>query len=147
KIRGINGFRTLFFTPVVTSVVAWAVLWRFIFATDAGLINLLLRYIGIKGPAWLFDKSLAMPAVIFTSALKNVGLNMVIFLAALKQIPKMYYEAAEIDGARGWRLFRSITLPMITPSLFLTLILTIIGSLKIFSQIHVMTGGGPGTST
>jgi multiple sugar transport system permease protein len=101
----------------------------------------------IVGPAWLYDMKLTMPVVIVVSVLKNVGLNMVIFLAALNDVPRMYYEAAKIDGASKWKTFTHVTLPMISPSIFLALILTLIGSLKVFGQIYVMTGGGPGTST
>jgi len=147
KLRGIGLFRTAIFTPVVTSIIIWAIVWKYIFATDAGLLNQLLHFFGIKGPAWLYDKDLAMPVVIVTSVLKKVGMNMVIFLAALQDVPKMYYEAATIDGASKWKRFTAITLPMISPALFLTLIITLIGSLKVFSQIVVMTDGGPGTST
>jgi multiple sugar transport system permease protein len=147
KIPGIGIFRTAIFTPVITSVVVWAIVWKYIFATDAGLINQLLKLAGVTGPAWLYDFDLAMPVVIVVSVLKNVGLNMVIFLAALQDVPAMYYEAARIDGASRMRTFRSITLPMISPSLFLALVLTLIGSLKVFAQIQVMTDGGPGTST
>jgi multiple sugar transport system permease protein len=147
KIPGIGLFRTAIFTPVITSVVVWAIVWKYIFATDAGLINQLLKLAGVTGPAWLYDFDLAMPVVIVVSVLKNVGLNMVIFLAALQDVPAMYYEAARMDGASRMRTFRSITLPMISPSLFLALVLTLIGSLKVFAQIQVMTDGGPGTST
>lgn len=147
KLRGIGLFRTAIFTPVVTSIIIWAIVWKYIFATDAGLLNQVLHFFGIKGPAWLYDKDLAMPVVIVTSVLKKVGMNMVIFLAALQDVPKMYYEAATIDGASKWKRFTAITLPMISPALFLTLIITLIGSLKVFSQIVVMTDGGPGTST
>lgn len=147
KIPGIGLFRTAIFTPVVTSIVVWAIAWKYIFATDSGLINELLKLLHIQGPAWLYDFQLAMPVVILVSVLKNVGLNMVIFLAALQDVPKMYYEAAKIDGASKSKMFTSVTLPMISPSLFLALILTLIGSLKVFSQIQVMTDGGPGTST
>jgi ABC-type sugar transport systems, permease components len=147
KLPFIGFFRTAIFTPVVTSIVVWSIVWKYIFATDNGLMNQLLKLVGITGPAWLYNMELAMPVVIVVSVLKNVGLNMVIFLAALQDVPKMYYEAATIDGASKRRTFFSITLPMISPSLFLALILTLIGSLKVFSQIQVMTDGGPGTST
>jgi multiple sugar transport system permease protein len=140
-------FRTAFFTPVVTSIVVWAIVWKYIFATDNGLMNQLLKLLHIQGPAWLYNFALAMPVVIVVSVLKNVGLNMVIFLAALQDVPKMYYEAATIDGASKPRMFWNVTLPMISPSFFLALVLTLIGSLKVFSQIQVMTDGGPGTST
>ncbi len=147
KIPGIGFFRTAIFTPVVTSLVVWAIVFKYIFATDAGMINQLLRLAGIEGPAWLYNMELAMPVVIVVSVLKNVGLNMVIFLAALHDVPKMYYEAAELDGASKRQMLTNVTLPMISPSVFLALMLTLIGSLKVFGQIYVMTGGGPGTST
>jgi multiple sugar transport system permease protein len=147
KLRGMGLFRTAIFTPVVTSIIIWAIVWKYIFATDAGLVNQILGYFGITGPAWMYNKELVMPVVILTSVLKKVGMNMVIFLAALQDVPKMYYEAATIDGASRWKQFTKITLPMISPALFLTLIITLIGSLKVFSQIVVMTDGGPGTST
>ncbi len=147
KIPGIGFFRTAIFTPVVTSLVVWAIVFKYIFATDAGMINQLLRMLGIEGPAWLYNMELAMPVVIVVSVLKNVGLNMVIFLAALHDVPKMYYEAAELDGASKRQMLTHVTLPMISPSVFLALMLTLIGSLKVFGQIYVMTGGGPGTST
>jgi multiple sugar transport system permease protein len=147
NLPGIGFFRTAIFTPVVTSLVVWAIVFKYIFATDAGMVNQLLRLVGIQGPAWLYNLDLAMPVVIVASVVKNVGMNMVIFLAALHDVPKMYYEAAKMDGASNWRTFRNVTLPLISPSLFLALILTLIGSLKVFGQIYVMTGGGPGTST
>ncbi|MHA6480854.1 carbohydrate ABC transporter permease [Paenibacillus sp. strain BS8-2] len=147
NIPGIGFFRTALFTPVVTSLVVWAIVFKYIFATDAGMINQLLKLIGVQGPAWLYNLELAMPVVIVVSVLKNVGMNMVIFLAALHDVPKMYYEAASLDGASKWKTFTHVTLPMISPSVFLAMILTLIGSLKVFGQIYVMTGGGPGTST
>jgi multiple sugar transport system permease protein len=147
QIPGIGFFRTAIFTPVVTSIVVWAIVFKYIFATDAGLVNQILKMFHIVGPAWLYDMKLTMPVVIVVSVLKNVGLNMVIFLAALNDVPRMYYEAAKIDGASKWKTFTHVTLPMISPSIFLALILTLIGSLKVFGQIYVMTGGGPGTST
>jgi multiple sugar transport system permease protein len=147
KIFGISFFRTAIFTPVVTSIVVWAAVWKYIFQTDNGLINAVLKFFGITGPHWLYDLSLAMPAIIFITLLKGLGINMVIFLSALNEVPQMYYEAAKIDGASKWKTFRNVTLPLITPSVFLVVIITMIGSLKIFGQIYVITGGGPGTST
>lgn len=147
NIPGIGFFRTALFTPVVTSLVVWAIVFKYIFATEAGMVNQVLKMIGITGPAWLYNLELSMPVVIVVSVLKNVGMNMVIFLAALHDVPKMYYEAASLDGASRWKTFTNVTLPMISPSVFLALILTLIGSLKVFGQIYVMTGGGPGTST
>ncbi|MFC4776581.1 carbohydrate ABC transporter permease [Paenibacillus sp. GCM10023252] len=147
RIFGISFFRTAIFTPVVTSVVVWAIIWKYIFQTDNGLINTVLKLFGAEGPAWLYDMELAMPVVILVTLLKGLGMNMVIFLAALNDVPTMYYEAAKIDGASRWKTFTNVTLPLITPSVFLVLIITMIGSLKVFGQIYVMTGGGPGTST
>lgn len=146
EIKGIGVFRTAIFTPVVVSIVVWAIVWKYIFATD-GLVNSLLSMIGLHGPVWLYDVNWTMPVVILTSVLKNVGLNMVIFLAALHDVPKMYHEAARIDGASRWQTFRHITLPQISPAVFLALIMTLIGSLQVFGQVYVMTGGGPANST
>ncbi|NOU96707.1 ABC transporter permease subunit [Paenibacillus sp. LMG 31456] len=147
RILGVGFFRTAIFTPVVTSIVVWATVWKYIFQTDNGLVNSILRIFGITGPAWLYDLSLAMPTVIIITLLKGLGINMVIFLAALNDVPPMYYEAAKIDGAGRWKTFFNVTLPLITPSVFMVLIITMIGSLKVFGQIYVLTGGGPGTST
>lgn len=147
RILGMSIFRTIIFTPVVTSIVAWAIVFKYIFQTDSGLVNMILKLFNYTGPAWLYDANLAMPVLIFVSVLKGVGYNMVIFLAALNDVPKIYYEAARIDGATGWKSFWNVTVPLITPSLFMVLILTMIGSLKAFGQIYVMTEGGPGTST
>ncbi len=147
QLRGIGLFRTAIFTPVVTSIVVWSIVWKYIFATEGGMVNQFLKMLGIKGPAWFYDLDLVMPIVIVVSVLKNVGLNMVIFLAALQDVPLMYHEAARIDGASRWKTFTHITFPMISPAVFLALILTLIGSLKVFGQVYVLTGGGPGTST
>ncbi|HZG13777.1 MAG TPA: sugar ABC transporter permease [Candidatus Bathyarchaeia archaeon] len=147
KMPGIGFFRTAIFVPVMTSLIVWAIVWKYMFATDSGFINQILQLFGVTGPAWLYDTQLAMPVVIVTSVLKNVGLNMVLFIAALQQVPAHLYEAARIDGAGRARQFFQITIPMITPTLFLTTLLTIIGSLKVFGQIYVMTQGGPDNST
>jgi multiple sugar transport system permease protein len=147
KLPGIGLFRTAIFTPVVVSFVVWSIVWKFIFATDGGLVNLLVRQFGGTDIPWLYSMTWTMPVVILVSALKNVGMNMVIFLGALQTVPTSYYEAAKIDGASPWTAFRSITLPLISPAIFLTTIITIIGSLKVFGQVYVMTQGGPGTST
>ncbi|MFS0864628.1 carbohydrate ABC transporter permease [Fredinandcohnia sp. 179-A 10B2 NHS] len=147
NLPGIGLFRTAIFIPVMTSIVVWSIIWKYMFGTEEGFINQALGFFGIDGPAWLYDPNLSMGAVIVVSALKNVGLNMVLFLAALQQVDKNLYEASLLDGANKFKQFRHITLPMITPTVFLTLILTIIGSMKVFGQIYVMTGGGPGNHT
>ena len=147
NLPGMGIFRTAIFMPVVTSLIVWSIVWKYMFATDSGFINQLLQLVGIQGPAWLYNPKLAMPAVIVTSVLKNVGLNMVLFITALQQVPSHLYEAAKIDGAGRAKTFFSVTVPMITPTIFLTTILTVIGSMKVFGQIYVMTHGGPGNST
>ncbi|MFS0553328.1 carbohydrate ABC transporter permease [Brevibacillus sp. 179-C9.3 HS] len=147
KLPGIGIFRTAIFVPVMTSLIVWAIVWKYLFATDTGFINQILQLFGITGPSWLYNPKLAMPVVIVTSVLKNVGLNMVLFIAALQQVPVHLYEAARIDGASRTRQLFQITIPMISPTLFLTTLLTIIGSLKVFGQIYVMTQGGPDNST
>jgi multiple sugar transport system permease protein len=147
NLPGIGLFRTAIFIPVMTSIVVWSIIWKYMFGTEEGFINQVLAAIGIDGPAWLYDPDLAMGAVIVVSAMKNVGLNMVLFLAALQQVDKNLYEASYLDGANKVKQFRHVTLPMITPTVFLTLILTVIGSMKVFGQIYVMTNGGPGNHT
>lgn len=147
SMPGISWFRTAIFVPVMTSLIVWSIVWKYMFATDSGFINQILQLLGIEGPAWLYNPTLAMPAVILTSVLKNVGLNMVLFIAALQQVPVHLYEAAKIDGANRFTQFIRVTIPLITPTLFLTIIMTVIGSMKVFGQIYVMTQGGPGSST
>lgn len=147
KLPGIGIFRTAIFVPVMTSLIVWAIVWKYLFATDTGFINQILQMFGITGPSWLYNPQLAMPVVIVTSVLKNVGLNMVLFIAALQQVPIHLYEAARLDGASRTRQLFQITIPMISPTVFLTTLLTIIGSLKVFGQIYVMTQGGPDNST
>lgn len=147
SLKGIGIFRTAIFVPVMTSLIVWSIVWKYMFATDSGLINQLLMLFNIKGAAWLYDERLAMPAVIVTSVLKNVGLNMVLFIAAIQQVSRSLYEAAELDGAGKTKTFFNVTLPMITPTVFLTVVMTVIGSLKVFGQIYVMTQGGLSNST
>lgn len=147
KLAGIGFFRTTIFVPVVTSLVVWAIVWKYMFSTDYGFVNQLIEMFGGEGKNWLFSKELAMPVVIITSVLKNVGLNMILFLAGLQLVPQNLYEAARIDGANRLSQFKNITLPIITPTIFLTTIITIIGAMKIFTQIYVMTRGGPENST
>lgn len=146
RLAGTTVFRTLFFAPVVTTLVAWAIVWQFLLQDDGG-INLALQAIGIDGPNWLRESAWAMPAVITVQVIKNVGLNMVLFLAALQSVPAEIQEAARVDGARPFRTFRSITLPMIAPTALLVSIITVIGSFQVFATIVVLTAGGPGNAT
>ncbi|GIF22856.1 multiple sugar transport system permease protein [Actinoplanes tereljensis] len=146
KLRGTTVFRVLFFSPVVVSLVAWTIVWRFMLQDNGG-INSFLDAAGIDGPNWLRSGGTAMAAVIVVQVLKNVGLNMVLFLAALQGVPQELYEAARTDGASPWTVFRRITLPLISTTILLTSIITVVGSLQVFAQIAVLTEGGPGTST
>ncbi len=146
KLAGITLLRTLFFSPVVVSLVAWTIVWGFLLQHNGG-INGMLALAGIEGPNWLRSPGTAMLSVIVVQVFKNVGLNMVLFLAALQGVPRELYEAARIDGAPAWRQFRRITLPLISPTILLTAIITVVGSLQVFAQIAVLTQGGPGVST
>jgi multiple sugar transport system permease protein len=146
RLRGITVFRALFFSPVVVSVVAWTIVWGFLLQADGG-INAVLRVFGAEGPNWLRENTTAMIAVIVVQVFKNVGLNMVLFLAALQGVPRELYEAAHVDGAGSWRQFQRITVPMISPTILLTSVITVVGSLQVFAQIAVLTQGGPGAST
>ncbi|SDD64447.1 carbohydrate ABC transporter permease [Auraticoccus monumenti] len=146
RIPGGTVFRTLFFSPVVISVVAWSLVWGFLLQ-DNGSINGLLAVFGVQGPNWLLGGPTAMLSVVVTQMIRSVGVNMVLFLAALQGVPRELYEAASIDGAGRARTFWRITLPLISPTLLLTAILTIVGSLQAFAQVAVLTEGGPGTST
>jgi multiple sugar transport system permease protein len=145
--RGITRFRTAFRVgyslPVITSIVAIAVVWRFLLNPDVGLINVLLRNIGINGPAWLGNPALAMPSIIAMAVWRNVGFAMVVFVAGLQAIPAMLYEAASIDGAGRWQAFRYVTLPMLRPTILFMLVITTIGYLQLFEEPFVMTRGGP----
>lgn len=146
KLAGTTLFRTLFFSPVIVSLVAWTIVWSFLLQRDGG-INSVLLTMGIEGPNWLRQPGTAMVAVIAVQVFKNVGLNMILFLAALQGVPRELYEAARVDGAPPLKQFRRITLPMIAPTVLLTSIITIVGSLQVFAQIAILTQGGPGVST
>jgi multiple sugar transport system permease protein len=146
KLRGTTTFRVIFFSPVVVSLVAWTIVWRFMLQANGG-VNGLLGAVGIDGPNWLRSGGTAMVSVVVVQVFKNVGLNMVLFLAALQGVPQDLYEAARTDGAGRWTIFRRITLPLISPTVLLTSIITVVGSLQVFAQIAVLTEGGPGTST
>ncbi len=146
KLRGTTFFRVLFFSPVVVSLLAWTIVWGFLLQDNGG-INAFLSSIGVDGPNWLRSEGTAMASVVIVQVFKNVGLNMVLFLAALQGVPQELYEAARTDGAGPWTVFRRITLPLISPTILLTSIITVVGSLQVFAQISVLTQGGPGTST
>ena len=145
--RGVSRFRTVFrvgyYLPVITSIVAIAVVWRFLLDPDVGLINMALGGLGITGPAWLADPVLAMPSIIAMAVWRNLGFAMIVFLAGLQAIPTMLYEAAAIDGAGRWQGFRYVTLPMLRPTILFMTVITTIGYLQLFEEPFVMTNGGP----
>jgi len=140
-------FRTALFAPVVTTLVAVAVIWRYLFHTSYGLVNWALGHIGIGPVDWLGDPTWAMPTIMLFAVWKNFGYNMVIFLAGLQAIPQDLYEAARIDGASRWRQFLHITLPMLGPVLLVVGVITISGYFQLFAEPYVMTRGDPLQST
>lgn len=147
KLRGITIFRTFMYLPVISPSIAAALVWALIYNTDFGILNYFLSFLGIKGPKWLASTKWAMPAVIIYSIWKGLGYNMVIYLAGLQGIPESLYEAAKIDGATSWTLFRYITLPMLSPTTFFLIVMGIIGGFRVFDVVYVMTKGGPGDAT
>jgi multiple sugar transport system permease protein len=140
-------FRTVFFAPVVTSMVAVAVIWRYLYHTRYGFINYALDGLGIDPVDWLGDPRTSMPAIVIFAVWKNFGYNMIIFLAGLQSIPSDLYEAAELDGAGRLGLLRHITLPALAPTMFMVSILTMTGYFQLFAEPYVMTQGGPLQST
>jgi multiple sugar transport system permease protein len=140
-------FRTLLFLPVVTTLVAVAVVWRYLYHPRHGFLNYVLGWVGLPPIDWLGDTDWAMPAIILMAVWKNFGFNMVVFIAGLQSIPRRLYEAAEIDGADGWAQFRYITLPMLAPTFLFVTVITLIGSFQLFAEPYVMTQGGPADST
>jgi len=140
-------FRTALFAPVVTTAVAMAVVWRYLFNTKYGWANHLLGVLGIHPVDWLGDPHWAMPTIILFAVWKNFGYNMIILLAGLQAVPAELYEAARIDGASAWRQFRHITLPVLGPTLLMVAILTVSGYFQLFAEPYVMTEGGPLQST
>jgi multiple sugar transport system permease protein/raffinose/stachyose/melibiose transport system permease protein len=149
KIRGVNAFRTIYFMPVVTSMVVVSILWTFMYQ-ETGLINSALSALtggALVGQAWLQDPITAMPAIMVLSIWQGVGFHMIVWLSGLQTIPGVLYEASEIDGATPWQQFRHVTLPGLRPTLVFIVITITIAALGLFVQIDVMTRGGPLDST
>ncbi|SEF76822.1 multiple sugar transport system permease protein [Nonomuraea solani] len=142
-LRGVGAYRTAFFLPVVTMPVAVAMLWRWLYNGDYGLVNQVLAVVGIDGPNWIADPATAMYALIVVGIWSSIGYNLIIFLAGMQAIPKELYEAAAMDGAGRIRQFFTITLPMLSPTAFFISIVSVIGSLQLFDLVFVMTGSGP----
>lgn len=153
KLYGIRLYRTIYFIPVVSSMIAVALMWRWMYNPTAGILNYMLDqffkllHLPLTPPDWLQSRTWAMPAIILMSVWKSLGYNMVLFLAGLQGIPTHLYEAAEIDGATSWHKFRNITLPLLTPTTFFIVIISLIGSFQIFEQAYIMTQGGPARAT
>lgn len=138
KIKGISLYRTMFFLPVVAAPAAVAMIWKWLFNSDYGLINFVLSKLGLNGIDWLSNPDIAIVTIIIVGIWAGIGTNMVILLAGLQEIPKDYYESAEIDGAGAIKQFFSITLPLVTPTLFFVVVTTIIGAFQVFDVIFMM---------
>jgi len=147
KLPLTNVFRSMYFLPVVTSIVAISILWKWLLQPEFGLLNYLLSLVGIKGPLWLSSREWAMPGLILMRVWWGSGYYMVILLAGLQGIPIVYYEAAKIDGANVWQRFRHVTLPLLSPAIFFVIIMAAIWTLQEFDQVYMMTGGGPADAT
>lgn len=147
KLRWIKLYRTIFYLPAVTSLVAIGIVWVWIFDPQYGLINQLLRGVGVEGPLWLADPSTALLSLIITAAWRNIGYFSTIYLAGLQGIDGTYYEAARIDGASSWDSFWRITLPLLKPTILFVVVMSVILSFQVFALVYVMTAGGPAKST
>ena len=144
---GVGVFRVLYYIPVLTSWIAGALIFKWVLSSKFGIVNNILAIFGIAGPAWLQSEQWAMPSVVMASVWKDMGFYGLIMLSGLQAIDKGYYEAASIDGASAWRKFTRITLPLITPSLFFVLVVSLINAFQLFPQIMIMTDGGPNGAT
>ncbi|WP_313180105.1 carbohydrate ABC transporter permease [Lacrimispora sp.] len=148
KMKGINIFRTIFFFPHVASLVAIAVVWNLLFHPTLGPVNNILRFLGVANPpGWTSSIDWAMPVIIIVSIWKSMGYYMILYLSGLQAIPRELYEAAKVDGANSFQRFKSITLPMLTPTTFFVSIMLTIACFKVFDLVSVMTNGGPGRAT
>jgi len=147
KIIGIRFFRVAYFMPVISSMIAVAIVWQWIYNPEFGLLNYILGLIGIEGQSWLSDVFLAMPAIIVVAIWQGLGFNMLLFLAGLQGISEIYYEAAEVDGAGWFQKFWNITIPLLAPTTFFILVMAVIGALQAFDAVYLMTAGGPARAT
>ncbi len=147
KIRGRVLFRTIFLFPNLVSWVVIGLVWQWMYSVNYGILNQILRILGFSGLRWLQDPGLTIPCIAVASIWHDLGYYMVVFLAGLQSISPVYYEAAQIDGAGGWSQFRYITVPLLRPILFMVLVLCMVNSFRVFDQIYVMTGGGPGRAS
>jgi len=146
-VRGRRLWQALFFLPSISSLVAVAMVWQWIYHPEFGLANYTLRLLGLSGISWLAAPSTALVSVMIVNVWIGIGYQMVIFLAGLKSIPPAFYDAAQVDGANAWQRFRHVTLPLLRPTTFFVLVTSVIGSFQVFTLIFVMTQGGPLHST
>ena len=142
-----NVFRSIYFFPLLIAHTYVAVIWQFLYQRDTGVINYYLSLLGIGPVSWLGSAAWVLPSVIIMDVWKNTGFAMIIFLAGLQNIPKDYYEAARLDGAKSVQLFLRITFPLLTPTIFFVLVIFMIGAIQVFDTIIVLTGGGPGDAS
>jgi ABC-type sugar transport system permease subunit len=147
RLRGINVFRTMMASTIAISAAVGSLIWLLLFNPSLGLLNFVLSLIGIAGPEWLIQPNVAIVAVSITTIWLTLGTNIIVLLAGLQGVPQEIYEAASLDGARGARLFTRITIPMVSPSLFFLFVVDTIGVLQTFTQIHILTRGGPVDAT
>ncbi len=147
RLRGINLFRTMMASTIAISAAVGALIWNLLFNPSLGLLNYVLSLVGIRGPEWLIQPGIAVVAVSVTTIWLTLGTNIIVLLAGLQGIPEEIYEAARLDGARGLRMFSRITVPMVSPSLFFLLVVDTVGVLQVFTQIHLLTRGGPVDAT
>jgi multiple sugar transport system permease protein len=147
RIRGIAWIRTAYFLPVVTSTIAIALVWQWIYSPESGLLNEVIGLVGIPAQKWLGDPTLAMPAIIAMSIWQGLGVNVIIFLAGLQAIPTELLDAASVDGAGRWARFRGVVLPLLTPAIFFTGVLSLIGSFQVFDQVFVLARPRPTDAT
>lgn len=147
NMKGITVFRIMYYIPVLTSWVAASLIWKWVLSPQYGILNQLLGYIGISGPGWLTDKVWAMPAIVLASVWKDMGFYGLFLLSGLKAIDTGYYEAATVDGAGKMKQFFSITLPLLSPSMFFCIIMALINAFQLFPQVQIMTEGGPNGAT
>lgn len=147
RLRGINVFRTFFSSTIAVSLAVAATIWALLFNPSIGLLNYMLGLVGVRGPTWLTDPGSALIAISVVTIWATLGFNTIVLLAGLQGIPEELYESAKIDGAIGLNIFRHITIPMLSPSLFFLLVVNVIQVLQAFTQIHVLTRGGPAEAT